>query len=537
MMESYTAQELLNRRNTLRSARGTWDTVWQNISDYVMPRKSEVQESKTADIIGFTDHIYDTEAIQSNDILASGQLDFMVTGKWFEFMAPNEMLRADQEATLWYKRCSEIVLEILNDSNFPTQIHEFFHERGGFGTAHIHIDEDEDEVWYDFEFTARQAVEKFGEDKLSREILEAYNDKDGKSANKKFKFVHGIFPRKMRDITKMDGKNKRFASYYIEEKACSIVREGGFDEQPFAVSRFLKWNGEVYGYCPSILALPMTRQVNFIERQMDALVEVLVNPRMLVPDGFEDSVDYRAGGVTVFDPNNPNAIPREWASVADFQSGITRAEQKRDRIRQAYFVDLFQLLTTYDEMKREKTAFEVQAMLSEKIKRISPTFDRTKSEVFRNILNRTFAIAFRKQLLPAAPPQVFNQKPGGEVTLTVPKVNYTSKLAMAQRMVENDNFMTFMGLIEPLLQFPEAVAAFSRNYNLDRIIRGMGLNQGIQADFHMTADEMEEAAAAQQAAMQQQQALEAAQSASQSMANMAKVPGAAEQMAEMMPMP
>lgn len=522
-----TAKEILARSNRLKADRGQWDTLWQDLADYVMPRKSEVTDKKTPDVEGWTDDIYETEAIHDNIILSAGQLDYMVSGKWFEFVAPSEMLKNDRDASNWYKKCSEIVLELLNESNFQLEVHEFFHDRGGFGTAHLHLDEDDDdifcfkncpvgtfsivedhkglvsEVYYEFEYTARQAVDRWGEAAVSNLILEAYSAENGKRREEKFKFTHAVYPRgKDRDMSKKDGRNKKWASIYVEHKAEHITHESGYDEQPFAVSRYLKWGSNVYGYCPSVEALPATKQVNFIERQMDALAELAAFPRMLIPEDLEGEVDFRSGGVTVFDPNNPDAKPQEWATQGRYDVGVERARVKREMIRRAYHVDLFQLLTSYDEMRRQKTAFEVAQMMSEKITRISPTFERIKSEVFKPILKRAFGIALRKGLLPPMPASILKQKPDGAVTIDVPKVAYTSKLAMAIKAVENQNFITFMGLVEPLSQL--APGAIERQLNFDRIIRGMGMNQGIPADFWNTKKEIDAIDEAQEARQQQQ---------------------------------
>ena len=522
-MYAESADEIIKLNMGLKTERGQWDSLWQDLADYVMPRKSTITEKKTADVEGYTDNLHSTEAIHSNITLAAGQLDYMVSSKWFEFEAPRKGMDRDSEN--WYKACSEVVLDILQESNFQLEIHEFFIDRGGFGTAHIHCDEDEDDVVvfqncavgtysvienakglidgvvYEREFTAKQALQKFGAAALGEEISRCANDQNNKDQEKKFPFIHAIFPRdpNSRDSSKADGANKRIASVWVSVKEKKIYLRSGYDEQPFAVSRFLKWANEKYGYCPSIEALPAIKQHNFIEHHMDALAELAANPRMLVPSDMEGDVDYRAGGVTVFDPNNPNAKPQEWATQGRYDVGIDRSKSKAELIRRAYHVDLFQLLTQFDEMRREKTAYEVSQMLAEKLTRISPTFERIKVEVFKPILTRTFAIAFRQGRLPPPPPGVINANPDGVMTLTVPKLNYTSKLAMAIKAVQNSNFLTFMQMVLPLVEI--AGSQVTNEINFARSVRGLGLNQGVPADFWNTRQEKEalEEAQAQQA--------------------------------------
>jgi hypothetical protein len=536
-MYAESAKEIVSLHKTLAAERGQWDTLWQDIANYVMPRKSQVTDKKTPDTAGYTDKIHSTEAIHDNITLAAGQLDYMVSGKWFEFVSPVKGMGSDGKN--WYKACSEIVQEVLQDSNFNLEIHEFFIDRGGFGTAHIHCDDDDDDIIvfkncevgsysiiendkgivdgivYEMEFTAKQAVQKFGEENVHTDVLAAYNDDGNKRQETKYKFIHAIFPRTKRDIGKKDGKNKPWASIWVDLKHTHTVREGGFDEQPFCVSRFLKWSNEKYGYCPSIEALPTIKQDNFIEMKMDALAELAADPRILIPSGMEGDIDFRAGGVTVFDSSDPNAKPAEWATQGRYDVGMDRLKDKKEIIRRAYHVDLFQLLTQFDEMRRQKTAFEVSQMLAEKLTRISPTFERIKVEVFKPVLNRAFAICFRRGLFPEPPAEIRNTQPDGNVTITVPKVNYTSKLAMAIKAVENSNFLTFMQMVLPMLEI--GGTKITNEINFKRVTRGLGTNQGVPSDFWNTEEEileLEEAQAAQaEAAASMEQAERTAKAA------------------------
>jgi hypothetical protein len=85
------------------------------------------------------------------------------------------------------------------------------------------------------------------------------------------------------------------------------------------------------------------------------------------------------------------------------------------------------------------------------------------------------------------------------MTLTVPKLNYTSKLAMAIKAVQNSNFLTFMQMVLPLVEI--AGSQVTNEINFARSVRGLGLNQGVPADFWNTRQEKEalEEAQAQQA--------------------------------------
>ena len=111
-----------------------------------MPRKSEISTKKTKTTDGYTDNIFDTTAIHANTTLTAGAMDFLVTGKWFGLKPPRR--DGTEVAKEWYKGNGEIMLDVINDSNFGMEIHQFFNFWGAFGTTHLHVEEDEEDIIY-----------------------------------------------------------------------------------------------------------------------------------------------------------------------------------------------------------------------------------------------------------------------------------------------------------------------------------------------------------------------------------------------------
>ncbi|MTW08805.1 hypothetical protein GM524_13135, partial [Streptococcus pneumoniae] len=80
-------------------------------------------------------------------------------------------------------------------------------------------------------------------------------------------------------------------------------REGGYPELPVFVSRYLEWGsgtGRCYGWSPAFFALREARQVNFLQKMMDALAEKSAFPPVLAPEELEGEIDPNAMGVTYF---------------------------------------------------------------------------------------------------------------------------------------------------------------------------------------------------------------------------------------------
>lgn len=517
------AEQIIARYDRLKADRGTWDTLWQQIADYVQPRKSEINTQKTPDVVGWTDRIYNMTAIRANQLLASGQMDYLFSGRWFSYDAPPE-LEADDEAKRWYQACTEKMMRELARSNWNLQIHEALLDRGGFGTSSLLLEEGTrnlltfhkfdvgtfvieedhegkvDTLIREFELTARQAKQKFGEENLGPKLCEAC--KDAKKRDMKFKFLHSVHPREdgEYDKTKVDGPNKPIASCYVSVDDRCVVKEGGYDEDPLGVSRYLKWGKSAYGYSPSIEALSTVRQVNFLEMNMDALAEIKAFPRVFVPEGMVDEVDMRAGGITTFDPNRQGAVPSEWGTNGEYNIGKDRIDMKDKAIREAYHTDLFQMLK---DIERQMTAYEVAQRLAEKVTAFSPTFYRLQTEVTNPVLQRAFAIAYRAGKFPEPPKSVFVNKGDGALALAVPEVTLTSKLALAIKAAENQAFGQMIQILAPLAQLDPSIMD---NYDLDKASRGIGANLGVPTGWQRPIEEVQ-AIREQRAQVQQQAAM------------------------------
>ena len=514
---------VIQRSDALRAERTAWEGFWQDVAQYVMPRKANITRTQSQPNTSNEQQLFDGTAIRANQILANGKLSWMTPheGTWFNFDAPAE-IQDDDDAKQWFKRCTEIAQATLSRSNFYSVIHEFYLDRGAFGTAVIYCEpgkknpvtfscwpvgsysiceDDEGQVdtcFRELELSARQAAMKFGEENLSADLQKALKSKDPKEQDKKHTFIHGIFPRDPEKIDprKSDPENMPIASVYVEKKGKYVVRNSGYSEAPFMASRFLTWGNEVYGWSPSWMALPEARQLNFLEKQMDALAELAAFPRFLVPSTHEGDIDLRSSGITYYNPAMPNAIPREWGTAGRYDVGEARAKVKRDAIEEAYHVDLFQMFSRTD---KQMTAREVSERSGEKLIQFSPTFARMTTEVFNPLLERVFSIHLRAGLFPPPPESVIVQDESGAY-LAQPRVTYNSRIALAIKSLENSAFDRDMEMVLPIAQTrPEILD----NYDWDRISRDRARNNGVNADWLLPLEKVQEM---RQAKMEAQQA-------------------------------
>ena len=498
-------EQVLRRYDQLKSSRGNWDALWQDIGDLVMPRKANIRNTISVPNNDREKLLFDSTATRANVILANGQLSWMTPHEspWFAFEPARPLLNSEP-VKKWLHICTEELRLKLASSNFYTEIHELYLDRGAFGTAALYVEgdglgnlhfsnpdigsfvvaEDDrghvDTVFCEKEFTIRQLIAKFGQENLSEQIAEKLRgDSEGRCMDEKVTVIHCIMPRA--DADRLPGKigpeNMPVASLYIEQKSKHLLRVGGYEEMPTMVTRFLKWGSEPYGWSPSWVALPDAKQLNFIQKMMDVLAEVAAFPRMLVPSTLESEIDTRAHGVTYFDEHNPQARPAEWLTQGRYDIGKDRVLEKQRAIEQAFHVDLFRMFAQLD---KQMTAREVAERSAEKLTQFSPTFSRMVTELFNPLLTRCFAVLMREGFLPPPPREAVQVSPFGEAFVAPPQVVYSSRIALAIRSLHNVGWQHTMEAALPLANIRPDVLDL---WDFETAYRDMARNHGMPPEW------------------------------------------------------
>jgi hypothetical protein len=522
-------KDILDEYSALNTQFTGWVNMSREIARHVMPNKLDVPvEHGVEQSYGIKD-VYDTTIMQSALTLASGLFDYLVTGNWFSWEAPVFLDKRARTNRLkkWYKDISEIGLELIIDSNFYSTLYEMLWENTGLGTSHIHGDEDDDNVFFftnapagtyrirnnsrgvvDTVFirrdlTAKQAVEEYGIGNLSEKITKAYNDK---KSQEKFTFIIKHYKRELREIQqgKLDAENMPYGAIHVldhkEDKFNKIVKVSGFTEKPFAVPRFLKWGNSPYGYSYAVFALPAARQLCHLGENMDILTDLEINPRILSPADLD--LDLAPGGLTVTATGAYDEKPSEWLTGARADVGASRIQDKKEELKDVFHENTF---TSLRNSKKVLTATETLAFIEQELIHFSPINVRyCGDELFKPILNRIFAIAFRKRQFPQPPPEAFVETLPGEYQLPLPGVRFSSKMALELKGLRNKNFFQFW---ENTAQMRAERPEVTDTMNLDVAFRTIGDNSGIPADyFHSEEVTAEIRAAKQQAEEEARQA-------------------------------
>lgn len=531
MASTFDINEIVSRYLKADSIRGCMTSTWRDIANHVRPIKSDIgvdSPSGTPPSQTNLSLLFDSVGTKSNLDYAAGCMSWITPSEttWHAFEAPAQLKR-DDAIQQWYAACTDETNRILANTNFYSQIHEVYLDDGAFGTSGLLIEEDAsmgvrfetlqigkyailenryrevDTLFFMFEFTARQAVQKFGRENLPPATLQCL---DGADKDRPRRYLLVIMPRQDYERGKLDVAGMPWAVIWIDYDAKILIREEGTYEKPFACHRHSLWSSLPYGFSPGVSALPDMRQLNLMQMLLDTLVEKQVTPPVIAPAGYKGQIDLRRGGITFSDPQGQ--APRFWENPGNYLIGEDRIEFRRRQIQSAFHVDMFQALASIP-IGKDMTAAEVNMRQRDRLTLFSPTFGRKTTELITPIMRRVFAILLRAGAFPNPPANLVMERDGLPF-IPDPEITYTGRLALQLRAIHNDAYLRVMDSVAPLIGIsPEVMDHF----DVDKIVRDLSRNEGLRSDWlrdeqiveqiRMSRAEAQAAAQAQAEALQE----------------------------------
>ena len=247
------ASALIKRYKTLQNQRQNWESHWQEVADYIVPRKADITRKRTSGDKR-TELIFDGTAIHAAELMAAS-LHGMLTNAatpWFSLRFEDSDINGDDEAKEWLEGATDVMYQHLARSNFQEQIHELYSDLVTFGTAviftendqdngvrfstrHIaecYVSEDErgrvDTVFRKYTTTARAAQKQF--DNLTNRIEKIANE----DPYKEIELLHVVMPRDDRNPKLKSKMNKptRSKSWAKAATTNSPTKFPGFSRRP-----------------------------------------------------------------------------------------------------------------------------------------------------------------------------------------------------------------------------------------------------------------------------------------------------------------
>lgn len=274
------------------------EKLWKQVSDYVLPQKN--RDSKQAK------EVYDSTAVISAEYLVAGIWSLISNSSlnWFNIKQKSSA-EESSELKAWFVEVNSQMKDILNNPElgFYHKSYEFYSDLVVFGTAIFFLSEnledasinyqsinlgntylhkiykDNDCVIRKLQFTAQNAIELFGEEKLSKEILKARSE----DSQEMFSFIHACVPSKYFADKKAKLKGMKYSSIYIEVANNQVVLSSGHYEFPYMIGRWYTNSQDAYGQSPAMSVLADIKMLNAMSKTMLISAQKQVDPPILAP--------------------------------------------------------------------------------------------------------------------------------------------------------------------------------------------------------------------------------------------------------------
>lgn len=512
----------------LQDRRRDWEDVWEDIVSYVVPWRSGFGEDSPVQGQRHDDLIYDGTPLAALENYAAGMQGYLLSAhqNWFGIEPENERISQDRESRMWIAYVERVLYSLFLRSNFYRAMHELFKDGGGPGTSTLYTEAipEKRSIWFScrhpreiycfhdkrenvtvvdryYRMTVSQILESWGRDKEA-ELHEDFEKDFDKSPYSEHFILHSVRQRADWDPKKLDRTGKRFESVYLDMTHHQIIKEEGYQTNPYSVWRNERSSDEDYGRGPGWRALADIISLNQYVKTDVTAAQLRVNPPLNIPEEQAGDVEWFPGGRNYYSELNRTVAAAE--TRIDLRAGLDREERKQRIIDRHYLVDFFLMMANAE---KEMTAQEVRRRTEEKAIILGPTITGLNQDVLEPLIDRVYNLAIEMKLIPDAPEQLV--KFGGQLN-----INYRGPLAQAQQsFFQQEPYRKTLGDLagmigmDPSGQLLKVFDNFNWDYWVRSLAKSNGLPEEVLIEEQMVAD-MRQARAKQQAQMAQQAQLE-----------------------------
>lgn len=460
-------EQLLKQVALLNNDRSSFEPHWRELSDFINPRGSRFLVTDVNRNDRRNSKTVDPTATLANRTLSSGMMSGITSPArpWFKLATPDPDMMDYGPVKLWLEAVQRRMNEVYNKSNLYQSLPLLYSSLGTYSTGAMAVLEDDEDVirtmmfpigsyylansargsvdtcYRKFTMTVRQLVMEFGMSNVSTSVKGLW---ESGSYETWIEVIHAVYPNIDRDTGKLDSKNKRVKSVYFEVGGDNdkLLRESGFDEFPIMAPRW-EVNGEdVYGSsCPGMIALGQVKALQLEQKRKSQLIDKATNPPMIGPTSLRSQrVSLLPGDVTYLDVmTGQEGLKPAYLVNPNTADLLADIQDTRQMINSAYFVDLFMMLQNINT--RSMPVEAVIEMKEEKLLMLGPVLERLNDECLNPLIDRTFSIMARKNLLPP-PPDELQGMPL--------KIEYISVMAQAQKSIGLSSLASTVGFIGQL---------------------------------------------------------------------------------------
>lgn len=506
--------------------RGNWASHWTEIAQRIFPMESWLFQNYSQ--LNMQGDKRNFEVYDSTGILALQRfgaiLDSLLTPRdqfWHQIRPSDDRLLKDKATRLWYERANQVLFEerYAPTSNFAAQNQGQYLSLGAYGTGilfidrlagspglrykHVHLGECYlqenhqglvDRCCRHFMMTARQAYQMFGE-----ECPENIISVKDRFPDRQFFFLHWVMPNEDRDPDRKDYKGMNYASYYISIEGRKLVRQGGYTNFPYCISRYYQAPNEAYGRSIAMDILPALKTLNEQKKTMLKQGHRVVDPVLLAhDDGVIDGFSLQPGAINAGGISADGRMLVQPLPTGNVQAGQELMQDERKLIEDSFLISLFQILVE----NPQQTATEVLERTREKGILLAPTIGRQQSEYLGPMIDRELDLLSAMGKLPPQTPLMKEAK-GQYKTIYDSPITRTMKAEWAsgaQRTIE-----TLMNAAQ-VMQDP----SYMFYIDMDKAAPIIAEINGTPASWIRSAEEVQAMKQAQAQQAQTQQMIQAA---------------------------
>lgn len=508
------AKDIESRFRTLTTERSVFLSSWQEVADYIMPRKSMILAEREPGSRGNV-VLYDSTAIHANNLLASSLQGAFSTG-WFDVDFVDEELNETESAREWLDECVRRMYIAYGRSNFQSESHETFLDLTALGTGCMLCEErplktrgfnglrfrtfaideyviDEDgegmvnTIIRKFKYTARNAVKAFGK-KAGKKAL----DKIMTKPDEEIEYFHATMPSE-----DYDGYTPKlpYVSAISTVGDNEMVKIYGQHEFPYITPRWMKYSKEKYGRGPGFDALPDVKTLNKIKQHGLKALSKDLDPPLLGPIGV-GKLTLTPGSLNVLRADLIDKI-KPLLSGARYNVVEMKIDELRQSIKEIFYTDQLQI-----QKKAQMTATESNITFELMQRLLGPVFGRLGTEMYEPTTRRVFGLMLRANAFPPAPEAV--RKAAIEV-------KYAGPIIKSQRQAEVQAINAWLESITAMASVKPDILDV---VDFDTVAKGLGRTLGVGEKYIVDSDIVEnkrrERQEAEQAQRQQETMLEGA---------------------------
>lgn len=483
------------RWGQLQSERASWWAHWKEISDYLLPRSGRFFVQDRNKGTKRHNNILDNTGTRALRILGAGLMAGATSPArpWFALGTADPELNRYQPVQLWLQDVTRRMLSVFQRSNSYRTLHGLYEELAAFGTSASIVLPDHantlhhypstigefaiatdfqgrvNTLYREFDKTVAELVAEFGYKNCSTSVQSMYTSGN---LDQWITIIHAIEPRsdRERDVNKRDGKNKAWKSCYFElgGDGKTFLRESGYDIFPVLAPRWIVSGGDIYGTSPGMESLGDIKQLQHEQLRKAQAIDYQTKPPLQAPTSMKNrDIETLPGGVSFVDASGPGGgIRTAFETNLRLDFLLQDIEDCRDRVRSAFYADLFLMLA--NDRRSGITATEIAERHEEKLLMLGPVLERLHNELLDPMIDITFQHMLQRGMIPP-PPQELQ---GMELN-----VEFISMLAQAQRAVGTSSIDRMLGTVGAVAQMkPDVLDKIDADELVDAYSQMLGVD-------------------------------------------------------------